>query len=194
MDIAALTAAVISETGKPHQSALIERAVKSVILKAHQSDYYQRDLTSDDNVVPGSPAIAVVEELPTRFRKFESIELLDASTGVSLGKYFDPVLPSSSLQYDGNLIPYHYWVEGANVKLFSEISIDRLGWSWYQNPDLSTTAKTTWITANYEQDIIDGASAYVYLKAGDKSSASIYADFFNGFIRRLRAENLLVQI
>lgn len=194
MDIATLTAAVISETGKPHMSALVERAVKSIVLRAHQSDYYPRDLVSDNAVVPGSPSTTVIEALPDRWRKFESIELLDASTGVSLEKYFNAVLPSSAMQFDGTVFPYCYWVEGTNVKLFSEVSIDRLGWYWYANPDLSTTAKTTWITENYEQDIIDGASAYVYLKAGDKDSASIYANFFASFIARLRAENLIVQL
>lgn len=194
MDIAALRDAVIAETGAPHLSAMIERAVKSVILTAHKSGYYLRDLVSDNNVIPGSPSTEVSQALPTRFRMFDCIELVDLSTGVRLEKKFDVVTPDSSLQFDGSRLSYCYWVEGSNVILKSYDVIQRISWSWYQNPDLSATNKTTWITTDYEQDLIDGACAYVYLKRGDKSSAQIYASLWSDHLRKIVAENTVIQI
>jgi len=196
MDLAALIAAVTEDTGRPEASkaGLISRAVSYTVLRAHQTDFYPRDRVFDGNVVPVSPSTAVIQALPTRWRKFDQIEIVDLSTGVSLGKKLSLQTPDDTEYFDGTELPNYYWVAGDNVHMFSTTTIQRVAWWWYQNPDLSTTSKSTWITNQWPQTIIDGAVAYVHAKLGDKSMSDTYIQLFQDALRTIRAEALLSEL
>ena len=191
MDIQALKDAVIEETGRPDKAAMIERAVKAIVLIAHNYDSYPQDRVSAI-VVPGVAGKIVTEALPTRWRVFEIIAPL-AADGTTLKKKFKRRSPDNTMAFEGTNLTEHFHVAGQTVVMESLDEIVNIGWSFFQDPDISTLAKTTWITLKYGQELIDGANAYVYKKLGDEKTAKDYRDLWLGN-PRLRIEGHLDKI
>ena len=191
---------VEAETNRVDKTAMITRAVKAVILKAHALDYFPQDRVSAV-ITPSSPGLIVTEALPTRWRKFDIIAPL-SSAGVSLKKKFTRRDPDDMMYFDGERISDHFHVVGSNVIMESEDSIVKVGWTYYTYPEVSTLSSSTWMTLRYEQELTDGALAYVYKKLGDESTARDYRDLWQGNARvgldghiiRMIGDNLIEDI
>lgn len=193
MNLSDIRAAVLEETNRTDKSAMILRAVRSIVLQAHRIEDFQRDLVKDNAVYPASPGNDILVSLPTRWRRFERIDIVDLATGVFTGNKYSWIEPDDNNQFNPALLPNYYWVEGAQVKLTSYTAASRLAWWYYADPDLAQDTASTWITTRYSQDIIDGAIGYVYRKLGDTESARNYLQLWAEFRQRLVADNLQPQ-
>lgn len=179
MDIDTIVAAVISETGRPEKSVIIERAVRSSILKAHEINFFPQDRIDGGSIVASSPATLISETLPTRWRKFNLVRPM--STGdVPLGLQFKNKSPDNVFDFDGNVLGNYYYVQGSNVIMEGVNQIDKFQWVYYEYPDTVAGTIETWLMARYPQELIDLASAYVYQKLSDSVSARLYRELWTG--------------
>lgn len=186
--------AVLAESLRSDKAALITRSVVAVVLSAHMSDYYYRDRVLDNNVTPVAAGTDITINLPTRFRKFDSIEVLAPDTGARLGIPVGMVNSDNIYRADGTLTPYYYHVMGNEVKIHGANSIGRLGWTYFQSPDLSSMGGSTWITTAFPEEIIGGVLLRLYRSLGDSATANLYYPLWQEFIERLRADYLLEEL
>lgn len=186
--------AVLIETGRVDKDALIERAVKNIVLMAHKIDFFPEDRKVDDNVVPGTPALVISEALPLRWRKFSLIEPL-TSGGIRYAteykRHFHVKDPENIFDFNNEIVTEYFYVLGQTVVMESDTQIDRLRWVWYEYPDIATMSNSTWLTNLYEQELIDGVCAYVYRKLGDIASARSYHDLWREHRQRIQSEHLI---
>lgn len=179
--------AVEADTGRPDKSALIQRVVKATIIKAHEIDFFPRDRVEDTDVSFGAAAATITVSLPTRWRKFELIRPLDED-GNAIGKEFERRSTDNTRKFgqdfandlDRKYFEDYYFVLGDNVRIFAENTVRKLHWVYFEYPDLGTLTNSTWITDNYEQAIIDGASFHVYNRLGYTNQASGALELWRG--------------
>ena len=195
MDLAAIASAVLDETGRPEKATMVARAVKAVVLKAHETDYFPQDLVVGSATTPaGGVSTLTSAALPSRFRKFSSIEVVSSAGASFSPRVFLPFkTPDNILQFDGTELNSYAYLAGSVVILKHSSDIAKYRMTYWAAPDVSATDKTTWITSNssYEQDLIDGACAYVYRKLGDTDTVRGYLQMWQEFQARLRAENMI---
>jgi hypothetical protein len=175
--IADAITAVQVNTSRPDKVALITQAVKAFVVKAHAVDFFHRDLVELGATAPGTPGYDVTIALPTRWRKFAYIFQCD-STGLPISghKGFKFLDPEDVFQYNTSARNEVAYVVGNNVRLINNTTqIDYYRWGFYQKPDASSTATSTWILDNEAmfQGIVDGATMYVHSKLGNTNLARV---------------------
>lgn len=203
MDIDELVAAVEIDTGRPDKSALIGRSVRAMVLKAHQLDYFPQDRVSEIKTA-GTPAKSITEALPTRWRKFELVRPLTTLDVPVLGIHkFTRKVPDNIFNFDGDVQPNYYYVIGSTVFMESTQQIDKFNWVFFQHPTVVAGTATTWITLQYEQELIDLCNSYVYKQLGDNVSSKLNLELWNGDPRirgdkghagRIIAENMIEEL
>ena len=191
--LATLLTEALAQSGRPDKTAVLTAAIKQMVFNAHRRDFFPKDRVKAI-VTPAAPAVTITEALPTRWRKFSYIRPLNSSEA-TLNKVFTRKDPGDVFSFEGYTVPEYYYVLGTNVFMESADSIVKLEWCYYVNPDLSSPTATTWVTENYEQEIIDGALGYMYKKLGDTKTAREFIDLWiNTHLPRILGENLVESI
>ena len=84
------------------------------------------------------------------------------------------------MYFEGDNITEHFHVIDGFVVCESKDTIVNVGWTYYTYPDVATLNKESWLQTLYEQELIDGALAWVYKKLGDETTAKGYRDLWSG--------------
>lgn len=179
MDIDALIAAVITDTGRADKSDLIGRYVRAAVVKCHEIDFFAQDMVTEV-VEPNDPGTSIVIALPTGWRKFQVV-MPCTSAGVSLGKRFELDefgFVDSLKTEDKKFYKDYYKVVGANVLAESECSVSYVKWIYWATPDVTAGATETWICKRYSQAAIDLATGYVQNKLGNAEIGQFNLDLF----------------
>lgn len=187
--------------GRPDQATLITSTTKAMIIKAHCVEKFHRDLWTTTGTAVTTPGQIVTENLPTRFRDFESIMVTDSSGSPVYSGWTGGdrslALNVDYIQFvDPNEFPNNvkYTVVGDKYKVASPFgSISNLSLGYYAFPDLTNLANTTWMLGNelIVRAIEDGISMYVKLKLRDPS-AKVDANMWTMWQEDIRALGLLV--
>ncbi len=177
MNIEELVAAVIEETSRPDLTNLIERRVKSTIIKMHNADFFPKDRV-EEIIKVIEPNSTVKMNLPPRWRKFHTVRPTTL-LGIPVDKAFilrDPgdIFTPSGLQETGI-----YYVAGAAFVMLAAKGFEAIYSMYYVYPDLSNELATTWITDTYDQGVIDGAASHIYAKVGYRELAREHTQLFN---------------
>lgn len=169
MNIKELVEAVMEETRRPDLKPLIERRVKSTIVKLHNAEFFPKDRVED--LVPiMEPNTTVKMNLPPRWRKFHTIRPC-TKQGIPVDREFTLQDPSEIFDAVGQMLTRIYYVAGAAFVTKAPMAFEAIYTMYYVHPDLSNELATTWITTTYPQAVIDGAAAHIYAKVGYKELA-----------------------
>lgn len=173
-------AACTELTKRPDLSAETQRAIQAATLRAHQSDYFTRDIAETLLILATADYSQTfnVQTALTRFRNFKYIRkydptALNTNTGLATGEagelfeILDPVdiFDSYSLQKEN--VAY---LAGDIVNLRSMTgTFDQLLVGWYQNPSISPLNDVdynSWIARDSPFAIIYDACSIVFKTIG----------------------------
>ena len=187
-----LCAEVYTLTGRSDRVAETESAVKSATLKAHQSDYFYKDLVEfglDFGSADFTQSWGYKSNIP-RYRSIKWLRKYDNTSGVP-GKLLDLVVPENV--FDAYKIQKQdiYYVAGSFLQINSSTSEQYYLASCYINPDITSDNYDSWVADDHPYAIIYDAAATVFKTIGKDEEASAYRNLVAEQISILRASNIV---
>jgi hypothetical protein len=192
MNFSDLCTEVYNLTGRPDRVAETESAVKSATLKAHQSDYYYKDIF--ESVIQFSTTGYVqnldYRALLPRWRALKYLRKIDISTGTP-GKELDVIVPENV--FDEYKIQKQdiCYVAGAYVQINSSTQEQYYILGCYLNPDITSAGYTSWVALDHPYAIIFDAAATVFKAIGKDEEASAYRTLTTEQLAIIKSSNIV---
>lgn len=192
MTLADLIAEVYTLTGRPDRVAETLSAIKAATLKAHQSDYYYKDLYENGIQFTSSEFFQQLDyrQLIPRWRAVKYLRKYDA-VGMTAGKFLDLVPPEMTLDdYQLNRSDIYY-IAGSNLNIRSSTKEQYYLLGCYINPDITDANYNSWIALDHPFAIIFDAAATVFKAIGKDDEASAYRTLVGEQIAMVRISNIV---
>jgi hypothetical protein len=191
MILAELVQEVYNLTGRPDRVAETLSAVKAATLKAHQSDFYYKDL----------------KEVVVAFDSADYIQALDYKAVLPLWravKYFrkydyanDTPGKVLTLVEPANVFDKYtlqkqdiYYVAGAYVQINSSTQEQYYIIGYYSNPDITQAGYTSWVATDHPFCIIYDAAATIFKSIGKDDESANFRNLYAEQISQLRLSNI----
>ena len=194
MTLAELIAEVYTLTNRPDRVAETLAAVRSATLKAHQSDYYFKDLFE---VGISFSTAEFVQNFDYRtaiplWRALKYLRKYDVVSGVGVeGIELDIIVPENVFdEYKIEKTDVCYGA-GAYIQIKSSTKQQLYLVGCYLNPNIGTTTYSSWVALDHPYYIIFDAAATVFKAIGKDDEASAYRAMMNEQLAMLRAANIL---
>lgn len=187
-----LCADVYTITSRPDLVAETKLAVKAATLKAHQSDYYFKDLYETGIQFSTSDFIQQLDVgtvLP-RFRSLKYLRKYDSSGTGAPGKFFNiipPELIQDAYKVDRTDVAY---VAGTtlNIKSATQFQYALLG--VYQNPVIDEATYSSWIAAQFPYVIVFESARLLFKQIGYDEQASQFEALVKEQFVELKLNNI----
>lgn len=192
MNLAELTAEVYTITGRPDRTAETLTAIKAATLKAHQSDYYYKDVFETGVAFD---AAAYLQQLDYRtliplWRSVKYVRKYDF-TNSAPGNFLDLVVPELVLDAYKVEKTNIYYVAGASLNIKSDTSEQYYLLGCYVNPDITATGYNSWIAKDHPYAIVFDAAATVFKAIGKDDEAAAYRSLNAEQLAMLRTSNIV---
>lgn len=175
-----LEALVVGQTRRPEVTAITQAAIRTATLRAHHTDFFNRDLATGTLLyTPSSAAsfydFADVSSTLARMRAFQLLQSVDAITSV----------PSENLGYreledlydsDNVLRTSMYTMIGDTLRVYPVSATGKLNVYFYKNPVTTELNFSSWIANEYPDELAMWAAAIVFARTG-------FAEMANDFQR-----------
>jgi len=191
MNFSELCAEVYTLTGRSDLVAETESAVKSATLKAHQSDYYYKDIFESGLVFATSDYVQNLDyrALLSRWRALKYLRKYDYTNSVP-GIELTVILPEQifdAYQVQKSDICY---VAGSYVQINSSTQEQYYLLGCYVNPDITKESYSSWVALDHPFCIVFDAAATVFKAVGKDDEAAAYRGLVAEQIQMLRASNI----
>lgn len=193
MTLSELIQEVYTLTGRPDLVNETAAAIRAATLKAHQSDYYYKDIF--ESGIAFSTA-AFVQNLDYRalianWKSLKYLRKYDITSGVP-GKELTIVLPENifdeySIQKDD--ICYG---AGAFIQINSSTQEQYYLMGCYLNPIITPAGYSSWVALDHPYYIIFDAAATVFKTIGKDDEATTYRALVMEQLAELKTANILV--
>ena len=185
MTFTELCAEVYNLTGRPDRVAETESAVKSATLKAHQSDYYYKDIFESGIAFQSSDYLQNLDyrALLPRWRALKYLRKYNNSSSKP-GKELDIVVPENIFDEYKSQKQDICYVAGAYIQINSSTQEQYYLLGCYLNPDITSATFNSWVALDHPYAIIFDAAATVFKAIGKDEEAAAY--------RTLVAEQLMI--
>lgn len=194
--LTSLVADVYTLTNRPDLVGETLLAVKTATLKAHNSDYFYKDLVESGVVFDMSLAQQSLEykTLFPRWRSLKYIREYDYSTPPGTpGKFLDLVSPESVLDsYSINKEDVCY-VAGITIQIRTRIAGQYFLFGYYNYPDVGTETFASWIADEQSAAIVYEAAATVFKTIGYDEQFSAYQGLVTAQYAELKLTNILAE-
>ena len=168
-----LLAEIYLITNRPDLVSESKSALKSATLKAHQSDYYLKDL--HEVGLLWSP-IAYQQSLDyrtivPRWRAFKFLRKYD-STGSTPGDFFALLTPEETLDSYGVNREDVCYLAGEQIEIRSSTEDTYMLLGCYRQPDITEATYSSWAALDHPWAIIYEAARIIFNATGKKEEAS----------------------
>lgn len=191
MNFSELCSEVYTITGRPDRVAETESAVRAATLKAHQSDYYWKDLYETGIAFDSSAYYQSLDyrALLPRYRALKYLRKYDYVGGVA-GKFLTVLTPEQILDRYATEKDDVVYAAGAYLqfKLSTQEQYFLLG--CYLNPDVTKATYTSWIAIDHPWCIIYDASSTVFKAIGKDEEAATYKQLVAEQFAELKISNI----
>jgi hypothetical protein len=196
---AEMEALVVGQTRRPEVTAITQAAIRTATLRAHHTDFFNRDLTTGTlSYTPSSSAsfydFADVSSTLVRMRAFQLLQCVDATTNV----------PSENLGYrelqdlydsDNVLRTSMYTMIGDTLRVYPASATGRLDAYYYRNPVTTEVGYSSWIANEYPDELAMWAAAIVFARTGFAEMAQDFQrNHVQPFKEQLIASHLLANV
>lgn len=195
MTLAELVQEVYTITNRPDRSAETSSAIRAATLKAHQSDYYYKDLYENGVAFDSAEFHQqfAYRELVPRWRAFKYFRYYDA-VGMAPGKFLTLVPPEMVLNATYK-IPREDIIyiagEYAQIKLSAKQQYFLLG--CYVNPDITDAGYNSWIGKDHPYAIVYDAAATVFKAIGKDEEAAAFRTLVQEQYMNLKSSNIVAE-
>jgi hypothetical protein len=194
MTLAELIQEVYTITARSDRVDETASAIKSATLKAHQSDYYYKDLY-EVGVDFGTSAYLQSLDYRTvipRWRSLKYLRKYDLTTLIP-GAFLTLLTPEGLMdRYNVEKTNICY-AAGAYINIKSDSQEQGYLVGCYVNPDITTVGYNSWIALDHPYVIIFDAAATVFKAIGKDEEASAYRGLVQEQISMLRASNIIAE-
>lgn len=192
MTLAEMISEVYSLTGRPDRVSETLSAIKSATLKAHQSDYFYKDLFESGLTFSSA---AFVQDLDYRsllplWRAAKYFRKYDIDSGTP-GRFLDLIVPENVMDQFKVQKQDVFYVAGAYLHINSSTQEQNYLFGCYLNPDITEAGFNSWIALDHPYAIIFDAAATVFKAIGKDEEAAAYRNLVGEQIMLLRASNIV---
>ena len=180
-------------TNRPDLVEETKLAVKAATLKAHQSDFYYKDLFESGvefNTADYTQALEYRTVFP-RFRSLKYIRKSDAS-GV-VGDFLSVITPALALDRYGSSRDNVCYAAGEVIQIKSSTTLQYILLGIYLNPDVTESGYNSWVALDHPYYIVYEASASIFKLTGDDEKATMYKRFTDEQLAMLRQSNIEIE-
>lgn len=192
MTLAELIQEVYTITGRPDRVNETLSAIKSATLKAHQSDFYYKDIFETG---VNFQSAEFVQQLDYRtllplWRAVKYIRKYDNTNAVP-GKFMDLLVPENVLDRYTVEKANIYYAAGAYINLKSDTQEQYYLLGCYLNPDVTASGYNSWIAKDHPYMIIYDAAGSVFKSIGKDDEAATYRGLVAEQLQLLKQSNIL---
>ena len=194
MTLAEIIAEVYTITGRSDRVAETLSAVKSATLKAHQCDFFYKDIFETGVAFSSSTYIQQLDyrTLIPLWRANKYLRKYD-NTSSTPGDFLALIQPELVLdQYQVEKDNIYYYA-GAYAQIKSSTQEQYFLYGCYTNPDITTAGYDSWIALDHPYCIILDAAATVFKAIGKDEEAAAYRTMVPEQIAMLRGSNIVAQ-
>jgi len=194
MTLAELIQEVYTLTARPDRVDETASAIKSATLKAHQSDYYYKDIYEvgvDFGTASYLQSLDYRTLIP-RWRALKYLRKYDLTTLVP-GNFLSIITPDQLMdRYNVEKTNICY-AAGAYINIKADTEERGYLVGCYINPDITTLTYNSWIALDHPYAIIFDAAATVFKAIGKDEEAAAYRGLVQEQISMLRASNIIAE-
>ena len=185
-----LLAEVYTLTNRPDLVNETKLSVKAATLKAHQLDFFYKDLYEVGVQFSTSDYIQALEyrTISPLYRSLKYIRKTDASG--TPGEFLSVITPAMSLDRYGNQREDICYGAGEVIQIKSSTMLQFILFGCYRNPDISESAYNSWIAIDHPYAIVYEAAATVYKQIGQDEQAAVFKRMTDEQFAMLRASNI----
>lgn len=184
----------------------IARALRLITIRAHNTDYYWRDLAeanmlfvADTNVMLDTSAQL------TRFRQVNYLRYYDPDSDM-VGPFLDAIAPQNLLDEYSYYKVDCFYMAGVNLTIRFQYATSGARIGYFQNPDVEPATYNSWIKDTMPDLLVEGSIAYIYNTTGKQEEARALNRMIgfepdpanrapgNTMVDQLRAANLQQQV
>jgi len=198
-DLASIIADVYTLTNRPDLIAETLLAVKSATLKAHQSDYYPKDLAEVSIQFAAADYYQTLyyKSVVPRLRSLSYVRIFDNSYNTSdpysqtATDFLEILNPNQVLDsYNTNKTNVCYLAgDSIEFRLYTQQQYFLLG--AYLNPDVTSDGYSSWIADEHPYLIVYEAARVVFKTIGYDEQSSTYEKLVLEQLQLLRQNNIL---
>ena len=165
---------VIDITSRADLKTEIESAVKAATIKAHQTDFYSKDIHETGIQFDTATFRQSLDyiSLISNFRAFKYLRRVEDETD-DLGKFFEIILPEEVLDSYGRNRNDVAYVAGRVLEIRSSVEFTKALLGAYVLPIVRKEAFDSWIAEQHPFAIINEAARVIFKRIGyDEQSAT----------------------
>lgn len=168
---AELVSDVYTLTNRPYLVEETKLAVKMATLKAHQSDYYPKDLF-EVGLAWTEPAFIQSIEYRTLIPRWRAFKYLRKYAGSSLGEFFKLLTPEETLDGYGINRENICYLAGEMLEIRSNTQDTNMIIGCYLNPITTEQGFTSWIALDHPYAIVFEAARIIFRQVGAVDEAN----------------------
>jgi hypothetical protein len=194
MTLTELINEVYTITGRPDRSGETLSAIKSATLKAHQCDFFYKDIFETGIAFDGAAYTQQLDyrSLIPRWRANKYLRIYDNATGTP-GRFLDLIQPELVLdRYTVEKTNIYYYA-GAYLNLKMDSQQQYFLYGCYLNPNITQSGFTSWIALDHPYAIVFDAAATVFKAIGKDDEAATYRNLVAEQIAIIRGSNIVAQ-
>jgi hypothetical protein len=168
-----LVADVITLTNRPDLTAETNAAIRAATIKAHHTDFYQKDLFETAIQFPTSDyqQLFTYKQLIPNFRAVSYLRKYD-SVALAPGKFLTLITPENVLDSYAINREDVFYLSGVQLNIRSADQQQYYLFGCYLNPTVTTTGYSSWIADEHPFAIVFEATRVVFKMIGFDEQAS----------------------
>jgi len=192
MSFLSLVSEVYDVTNRPDLESETKLAVKAATLKAHQSDFYYKDLFETGIYFSSSEFNQQIElrTLIPRFRAMKYVRRYDQSGTGRAAEYYSILTPGELLDSYGNDRTNVAYMAGTELSIKGFVTFDRLLLGCYLNPDITEAGYNSWVALDHPYVIVFEAARLLFKQIGFDEQAAAFEKLAAEQFAELRINNI----
>lgn len=191
MNLAELIAEVYLVTNRPDMVNETLSAVRSATLKAHQTDFYSKDIYetgvefTESNYIQSLDYISLV----SNYRALKYLRRVQDEHDQN-GVFFTIVTPEEILDSYGRTRANIGYVAGRSLELHSSVPFTKCLLGCYVNPIVSVENYSSWVAEQFPYAIVHDAARKIFMATGQLDEASGQTRLLAEEYQALRSQSL----
>jgi len=193
MNLAEMSTEVIALTRRPDLATLITANLKAATLKAHNSDYYYKDIFEASIQFPTSEILQTFNYTGTfpRWRALKYLRKVDPTTFVAIGPEYTVITPEQIFDAYGLEKPNVVYVAGLTLQIKSLAASQIFAVGFYQYPLITPDASySSWIANEFPWAIIYDCAATVFKTTGNQEQEAAMRGLYAEQINQIKLTNI----
>jgi hypothetical protein len=194
MNFAELCSEVYTATNRPDLVNETKMAVKAATLKAHQSDYYYKDLfeTALSFSTPDYVQSLEYRSLIPQYRALKYIRKTDVN-GIDSDQFLEILTPDHVVDSYGLNKTDICYVAGSTIQIKSSTELEYVFFGCYVNPVITEGGYNSWVALEHPYAVVFDAVSTVFKMIGFDEQAAMYKQMVMEQLMELKLANVLAQ-